>query len=158
MMGDAAPSSSSMHTDVADTDTWPRPTQKTGAVLHSRLRVDFMPFKDDGWELTLLEPMVVKYDGMTHRIPAGFKFDGASIRYRAANAIIPRFGRREIIPALVHDWYYSDGRHLIPNVKDRRAWADDVFYELLIGSGANVVRSRAAKFAVQLFGDRVWRD
>lgn len=92
-------------------------------------------------------------------IPAGFLFDGASVRYRYANAIMLRWGRNSTPAAAVHDWFYSDGRHLIPASipKDqRRKWCDDLFLELLLAAGVGPVRARLAYRAVRIFGGEVW--
>lgn len=130
-----------------------------GRLSHSELRqVDLVPSADNRvWEVVLSDSLVVMLGDEQHVVGAGFRFDGASIRYRWVNALIPRYGREILIAAAVHDWYYSDGRHLIPaGVGDRRLWCDQLFYRMLRAAGVNLVRARSAYRAVRLFGGRVW--
>lgn len=105
----------------------------------------------------LILPAGLEPEDQVYTIEPGFLFDGASVRYRWANAALPRWGVKTLPAAAVHDWFYSDGRHLIPaDVKDRRLWADQLFYKLLRAAGANAIRARIAYRAVRIFGSAVW--
>lgn len=143
------------------------PEQTTDLAVHtvgrlshsSLLGVDLLPAASDAyWEIVLHEPLVVSWGDECHVVGDGFRFDGASIRYRYVNALIQRYGRRILIGAAVHDWYYSDGRHLIPSaVGDRRLWADRLLYAAWRAAGVNVFRAQAGYRTVRLLGGMVWR-
>ena len=102
--------------EPATEDTADLAVYTVGRLSHSELTgVDLVPADTNRhWEIVLDRPLVVQFDGECHVVGAGFRFDGASIRYRAVNAVIPRYGREILPAAAVHDWYYSDGRHQIP--------------------------------------------
>jgi hypothetical protein len=132
---------------------------QVGRLRHSALLpVELVPSAGNThWEIVLGEPFAAWVDDACHVVGRGFIYDGASIRYRAVNAVIPRYGRDILPAATLHDWYYSDGRHLIPpGVSDRRLWCDRLFVRALELAGVNAVRRRLAYRAVRLFGGRVW--
>lgn len=130
-----------------------------GDLSHSAvLPAELVPSVDNRvWDIVLGAALVVQFGGECHVVGRGFIFDGASIRYRAVNAVIPRYGREILPAAALHDWYYSDGRHLIPaGVKDRRLWCDRLFRRALAASGVNWARRSLAYRAVRVFGGAVW--
>lgn len=135
-------------------------TYQVGRLWHSELTgIDLIPEPGNRhWEIVLSQPLVVGFDDELHVVGQGFRFDGASIRYRAVNAIIQRYGREILPAAALHDWFYSDGRHLIPaDAKDRRLWCDDLLYRAWRASGVNLVRAMSGYKAVRLFGGHVWQ-
>ena len=130
-----------------------------GRVRHSRIKPDeLVPERDNTfWEFELRDIVVVYLLGLLYTVPAGFWTDGASIRYRAARVVLTRWGRRALVAALLHDYFYSDGRHLIPGgVGDRRLWCDRLFYDCLREMGVSRTRSWLAYQAVRRFGGGVW--
>lgn len=132
-------------------------TLRCGAVRYS----PFVPAKmvsrdDEYWEAHLARPWTFEYDGLSVTLPAGFFLDGASIRYRAVESVITRWGVKELMGAGPHDGLYSDLRHLIPDKSNPRAWADGVLYHFWRGAGVNVVRANLGRTAVRVFGGSVW--
>lgn len=131
-----------------------------GSVKHSGIRADFLPDTSDAfWQLKLLLDFTIDCPAGRFVIPSGFISDGASIRFRAVSVVLARYGRRSLLAALVHDWFYSDGRHLIPDgIGDRRLWCDRLFREILNAAEVDDRSARLAYRAVRIFGDTVWGD
>lgn len=153
--------------DMPEQQTTDLTTYDIGRISHSPIRVDELrpAPSDDHFLVRLTETLVVMIRDdrgeitEAHFIDEGFIFDGASVRYRWANGVMLRWGRRSTPAAAVHDWYYSDGRHEIPSripEDQRRKWCDDLFLKILLAAGVNPVRARLAYRAVRLFGGKVW--
>jgi hypothetical protein len=97
----------------------------------------------------LLEP-VQREDGSI--IPAGFRFDGASIPRAAWSALgYTPFHPRVIRAACIHDDDYQRKQGL-------RRIADDRFRANLLADGVNSEAANAMFFAVRACGTSVWMD
>lgn len=82
--------------------------------------------------------------GNLHVIPKGFKSDGASIPQWLWTVAGTPFAPNVIRAAVVHDYLYS--------IKYDRKLADRIFHDILKEDGVNVVKRRAYKTGVNLFG------
>lgn len=130
---------------------------RVGRVASSRWFGEQIPNLSGGHlENRLTGPVTVACDDFSATMPEDFIFDGASIRYRWAGPIIPRWGVREVEGAKVHDLFYSDYRHMITHLEDPRLWADRLLYWLWRAAGVPWHRARMGYRAVRLFGGRVW--
>jgi hypothetical protein len=85
-----------------------------------------------------------------HVIPAGYKFDGASVPRGLWNTF-PPFDPLHIAPALIHDWLY--GAEYYP-----QKIADDVFDGALRYNQVKWWRRSAMVFAVRAFGGKSYRS
>ena len=83
------------------------------------------------------------------RIPAGFRYDGASVP-RWAWYLIPRTDARIWRAATVHDWLYA--RQII-----ERAVADGHFLAIMKQDKMPSLKRWLAYLAVRMFGGRAWR-
>lgn len=81
-----------------------------------------------GW-FTLCTEFVCEFEGLTIRVPAGFKTDLASIP-RPLRAVFNHTGV-SVKPAVIHDYLYTDGS--VPNLP--RKLCDKVFYGCLRAVG-----------------------
>lgn len=135
-----------------------RTPHRCGRVWYSDFcpRVMIGSIADPYWQAVLDRPMTFYLDGTSVTLPAGFIWDGASIRYRAVNAVIPRWGWRVSMGSGPHDGLFTDLRHLIPDQDNPRLWADTLLFDFWRASGVNWARSRAGYRAVRLFGGAVW--
>jgi hypothetical protein len=93
----------------------------------------------------------------TVTVPAGFKWDGASVP-RILWSIIPAWGSYSGA-ALVHDWLYRS--HLVTSCASSRKkvtkqQADRVFYELMLKDGVAKSKAWAMWQAVALCGGKAW--
>jgi hypothetical protein len=138
---------------------------RKGKVWHSQLSTDWVPSADGThWDLILLEDLFIVFGSRHWRIPKGFRFDGASVRYKIVHLVYDRYGRREVIVACLHDWLYSDGQHEIPaeiiGDRARRAYADAIFdllNDAMSDSPREEVRGNIALRAVRWFGRFVYK-
>lgn len=103
-------------------------------------------------EIEVVEP--VRIFGVD--IPAGFRSDGATVPVRAAYYVADPFGAM-LNAAIVHDLRW--GLRVFPDcdqIYDRRAWSDNELYRNVRLCGFNIIRARAVRRAVRLFGGRMW--
>jgi len=98
----------------------------------------------------LLNDYPVKYGNIKITVPAMFIFDGASIPWFAWLSTYTPFHPDVMGPAVVHDWLYLN-HQTVRNV------ADEIFYDLLILNGANIVKSKLMYKAVKLAGKTYWK-
>lgn len=153
-------------------DNPPQPTPyRVGQVRCSLLWPEmFRPpvkgYDDDGtavvdgskpWEVVLDRPCTIAFDDLSITLPKGEVIDGASIRYRWVNGVIPRWGIPESMGAWPHDGLYATIRHLIPVEDDKkREWADDVLYRFWRAAGVSRRRAWLGYRAVRMFGGSYW--
>jgi len=99
-----------------------------------------------------LVELVFQYEQEGICVPAGYRYDGASIPRFAWSLIgLSPFGPI-IGPATIHDWCYCNGGWVDEDTHLPKVIADKVFLALMLRAG--IVRHRAwiAYWAVRLFG------
>ena len=134
-----------------------RCTHVCGRVRYSGFKPDQMLDHGDGvWQARLAEPMTFELDDLSITLPAGFWWDGASIKYRYVNAAIPRWGVKASMGSGPHDGLFTDLRHLIPDQDHPFAWANGVMYRFWRAAGMNWARASAGHRAVTWFGKGIW--
>lgn len=107
-------------------------------------------------EWTLVSPFHAEVNGHTVVIPAGFRFDLASVP-RILWWLVAPF-HLSIAAPLVHDWLYRRGGWLIPGgARVARSDADRVFRDLMRQYGVNPVVAFLAWVVVRVFGWVAWR-
>ncbi len=84
-------------------------------------------------------------------VPAGFQFDGASIPRIFWRVMDTPFHPRYMPAALPHDRLYETHEF-------DKAWADELFYKLLLAHGVPEMKARLMWRAVRLFGASHWDD
>lgn len=133
-------------------------TKRCGQVYYSPFRPREMvgSIGDPYWQAILAEPMTFVCGSLSITLPEGFWWDGASIKYRWVNSIIPRWGWPVSMGSGPHDFLFSSGRHLIPDQDDPRRWADNVLRDFWGAAGVNRFRRNAGHGAVRRFGRGVW--
>ena len=85
-------------------------------------------------------------------IPAGFRFDGASVPW-FFTTILPRFSPRMLVAAVAHDFLYRAPNHH----SFTRERADQCFKEILLGLGMNRAKVTLAFWGVRLGGRFSWK-
>jgi hypothetical protein len=125
-----------------------------------RLSVAIDPGAADGRLFVVLEPFTWSGDGLTLHLPAGFRFDGASIP-RVARPLIDRLQLGALAPAF-HDALYGGGGVMaagwqMPPARLTRAQADALFRRHMDEDGVPAARAWWAWRAVRWFGGSSWR-
>lgn len=100
----------------------------------------------DRW--ILIYPWHFAHDDITRTIPAGYKFDLASIP-RVARSIVQKTDRRTWGPALEHDFRYE--YRIGP-----RKRADKEFRKALVLNGVSSFKAYLCYLAVRLGGKKAW--
>ena len=101
---------------------------------------------------TLLEDLVIAWNGKTLYVPAGFKSDGASVPRFFWRWVFPPGDSRALLAAFAHDYIYR---------KHPENWskadADNMFYDLLRQNGVPYLNAQRAYWGVRLFGGSSWK-
>ena len=100
---------------------------------------------------TLLEDVVIVWNGRVLRIPAGFKSDGASVPRFFWRSVFPPGDSRALTAAFAHDFVYRTH----PEGWTRKM-ADDMFYDLLRENRVPWFNAQGAYWGVRLFGGSSW--
>ena len=103
------------------------------------------------WEYELLGDYKIEYQGAAIVVPRYFSYDGASIPSFGWQVIYTPFDPIVMLPALVHDWLYSN--HQVD--RDR---ADKLFRKLLKDNGVPSPKVETMYRAVQFFGVAAWEN
>ena len=90
-------------------------------------------------------------------IPAGFKYDGASVPV-FFRRLLPKTHPRMWRAATVHDWLYYNRGDMGNGVILNRKQCDDIFLDIMIQDGLDITRRNAAHQAVRMFGRGAWLD
>jgi hypothetical protein len=125
-----------------------------------RLSVAIDPGARDGCVFVVLESFTWSGDGLTLHLPAGYRFDGASVP-RIARPLIDRLQLGAMAPAF-HDSLYHGGGVMVagwqmPRTRMTRAQADALFLRHMQEDGVPRVRAQWAYRAVRWFGGSSWR-
>jgi hypothetical protein len=125
-----------------------------------RLSVAIDPGARDGKLFVVLEPFTWSGDGMMLHLPAGFRYDGASVP-RVGRLLIDRLQLGAMAPAF-HDALYQGGGVMaagwkMPPARLSRAQADALFRRHMDEDGVPRVRAAWAFRAVRWFGGSSWR-
>jgi len=99
-----------------------------------------------GW--IVAAPLTFEASGVRRTIPAGFKFNGANIKWLFPVLFLTPYDERIARAAAVHDWLYSRG--------DRKT-ADKLFHSILKADGLDPVRRWMLWAGVRVFGG-LWID
>ena len=116
---------------------------------------------DDGYWEVLEDWSCAVFEDFVIEVPAGFRFDLASIPKPLWSVIGPH--ELGISPVLVHDWLYQHKGLVVENVAHAgyeftRANSDLIFRLLMEAEGVPWLRRWAAWLAVRLFGWLAWRS
>lgn len=114
--------------------------------------IQLCPMKNDFskmWEYELIEDFKIDYQGAMIVVPKYFSYDGASIPSFGWQAIYTPFDPIVMLPALVHDWLYT-------NHQIQRDQADKLFRKLLKDNGVPPPKVETMYRAVQFFGAAAW--
>lgn len=106
-----------------------------------------------GYVFQATRPYRIIEDGQEVQIPAGFRFDAASVPRLVWPIISPT--ELGVVAPLVHDWLYRTGGQ--QGRFSRRA-ADRIFKRHMRAEGVADWKVQAAYAAVRLFGWRSWRS
>jgi hypothetical protein len=125
-----------------------------------RLTVAIDPGAKDGKCLVVLQDFKWRCDEIMLFLPAGFRFDGASIP-RVARPLIDRLQLGALAPAF-HDALYQGGGVMVagwqmPPARMTRARADELFLRHMQEDGVGRIAAHWAYRAVRWFGGRSWR-
>lgn len=101
---------------------------------------------------TLLEDLVIAWNGKTLYVPAGFKSDGASVPRFFWRWVFPPGDSRALLAAFAHDYVYRTHP-----AGWSKADADNMFYDLLRQNGVPYLNAKRAYLGVRLFGSSSWR-
>lgn len=101
---------------------------------------------------TLLEDLVVVWNGRVLVVPVGFKSDGASVPRFFWRIVFPPGDSRALRATFAHDYIY----HTHPE-NWTKAEADKLFYDLLREDGVHWLSARTAYYGVKLFGKGAWK-
>jgi hypothetical protein len=104
------------------------------------------------WEYELLEDFRVEFQGEIIVVPKYFSYDGASIPSIGWQAIYTPFDPIVMVPALVHDWVYSN--HQLVD----RGLADTLLKRLLKNNGVPQYKVVTIHRAVNFFGGAAWEN
>ena len=108
---------------------------------------------EQGNVYTLLEDLVITWNGKVLTVPAGSKSDGASVPRFFWRSVFPPGDSRALRAAVAHDFIYR--KH--PEMWSK-AEADEMFYDLLREDGVPLLRAGAAYLGVMLFGGSSWKQ
>jgi hypothetical protein len=100
---------------------------------------------------TLLEDLVICWNGKVLVVPAGFESDGASVPRFFWRAVFPPGDSRALRIAIVHDFIYRTHPE-----GWSKAEADTLFYEGMREDGVPFVNAKIAYYGVYLFGKSSW--
>jgi hypothetical protein len=113
------------------------------------VKVEFLTTLDlrfhDGVRWQLTAPFVATVDDLIVRVPDGFLTDFASVP--RLPLIYLQFANKAHLPAVLHDWLYSQGG----DEQDRK-YADDVFLHGMFASGMSEQDAYSMFDAVRAFG------
>ena len=98
----------------------------------------------------LLDDYKITIGGIDTCVPALFEFDGASIPRYGWQVTYTPFHPVVMLPALVHDWHFYNHQVDLQT-------ANDIFYNLLLKTGANKIKARIMYRAVQIGGPSRWK-
>ena len=115
------------------------------------LKISVHSEDEKGNVYTLLEDVVIVWNGRVLRIPAGFKSDGASVPRFFWRSVFPPGDSRALTAAFAHDFVYRTH----PEGWTRKM-ADDMFYDLLRRDGVGLFNAQTAYWGVRLFGGASW--
>lgn len=100
---------------------------------------------------TLLEDLVVVWNGRVLVVPAGFKSDGASVPRFFWRCVFPPGDSKALRAAFAHDFIYREHPQ-----GWTKADADNMFYDLLREDGVSWLSSQGAYWGVRLCGGPAW--
>ena len=116
------------------------------------LKVSVHTADDMGNVYTLLEDMVVIWNGKVLVVPAGFKSDGASVPRFFWRIVFPPGDSRALRASIAHDFIYRNCPF-----GWTRAEADQLFYDVLRTDGVPYLNAKGAYYGVRLFGCKSWK-
>ena len=111
-------------------------------------------WKNHGWETA--EDWYPQANGAVLTIPAGFRFDLASIPHLFRSLLDKE--DLGVAGPLVHDWLYQHRGNVdsLPQTRFTRRATDRIFRQLMAAEGVGVVRRWIAWAAVRAFGFFPW--
>ena len=107
---------------------------------------------EQGNVYTLLEDVVVQWNGRWLHLPAGFKSDGASVPRFFWRWVFPPGDSRALLAAFAHDFVYRTH----PDGWTKQD-ADKMFYVLLRKNGVPYFNAKRAYWGVRFFGGPSWK-
>ena len=116
------------------------------------LKVAVHTSDEQGNVYTLLEDLVIIWNGKVLVVPAGFKSDGASVPRFFWRAVFPPGDSRALRAAVAHDFIYREH----PFGWTRKE-ADALFYDLLREDGTSWFSAQSAYWGVRIFGGASWK-
>ena len=127
----------------------------TNIRFETPLDVRYLPEKGRGDQYTMLEPLIVTWQGRSYPgilerriiVPTGFVHDFSSVP-RLFRSLIPQMGRQNR-PSIIHDYLYAN------RIGDR-ADADLLFFDCLRAEGVGLIRAPLMYLAVRLGGRKAW--
>lgn len=117
------------------------------------MKIEIHQATENGDIITLLEPLVVEWQGRVLIVPACFQSDGASVPQFLWSTVSPAIDPRTIRGAVAHDYLYR----MTPAGWTRKM-ADEMFYDLIRADGLGWWRAQKVYWGVRLFGGSSWRD
>lgn len=108
-----------------------------------------LPIRVVNGYVILAEDLVDVVDGVEHRVPKGYRSDGASIP-RIFAWLFPRWNEVRLKAALFHDYDYEYGL-----VSQKHA--DRLFYARMLVHGNHGIRSWLMYRALRFFGHIAWK-
>lgn len=124
-------------------------------MIQDNLRPVIAPYDKDEYVLEQGFKFVDERLKLHITIPAGFKFDGASIPRAMWTTTGSPFMPTYLGPALIHDVLY--GNHMDDNREVSRKEADIIFKKLLRRNGVSKYQTWKMFRAVRMFGGKPWK-
>lgn len=117
------------------------------------IKVQVHSADDKGNIITLLEDLVICWNGCVFTIPEGFESDGVSCPRFLWTSVSPAMDPQTLRAGIAHDWIYRT------QPKGwTRAESDRMFYDLAREDGLAWIRAEKAYLGLRAFGGKAWND